>query len=63
MNRIPQRMVRKEGVWNPFANKRDRKFSRDRGASQTEGEERDWARERIQQKQQRRRVRRQRTQD
>ena len=44
-------MVRKEGVWNPFANKRDRKFSRDRGASQTEEEERDWARERIQQKQ------------
>ena len=40
-------MVRKEGLWNPFANNRDRKFSRDRGASKTEEEERDWARERI----------------
>ena len=39
-------MVRKEGLYNPFANMRDRKFSRDRGASKTEEEQRDWARER-----------------
>ena len=44
-------MVRKEGLLNPSANKRDRKFRGGQGSKSDRRKERDWARERLPEKQ------------